>query len=397
MLPSPAVSLSPSSSHHRALAWLLGLHGLALLVVFPLGPQASRLWQPGTPGVAALAAAFPLAATLGGLLARRAARLPGSPRSLAALAFLSLLPGAFSVDYPTLLAARILSGLVAGLSCVAIHRVLPVSANPVVARITPRVVAFGMPVCLLASTALDWRFGFLPVLVAHLSIARMPRSATPGVAAPPRLDEPHPWSLVATTALAAVTAAYLTVLSGFLVFNAGHTEFHIPVVLLTTALLGLAAPPLVGRVRANTGPAGFYLATLAASVCALFGLLALRGPLPAPAAVSAIAVFLVVNSTRHLALAGLVSPALAPDRIAAHQSHTQIAQHLGFGLGALAAGQLVHPTPHHTLAGMPALLAASLAATGVALAAGLAAHRGAQARDMPSPAEIPSSRMRAPS
>ena len=368
------------------------------MVVFPLGPQESRLWHPGVAGVAALAAAFPLATVLGGLLARRASRLPSTPRALAALAFLSTLPGALSFDYASLVAARLLAGLVSGLSYAAIHRVLASSASPLVARVSPRVVAFGMPVCLLGSTALDWRFGFLPVLLGQLAVfALSPRSSKAPAAPPLPLDEPAPWSLLATTALAFVTASYLTILSGFLVFNAGHTEFHIPVVLLTTALLGLAAPPLVRRARARTGPVAFYLVTLAASVLALFGLLALRSALPAPLAVGAIAVFLVASSTRHLALAGLVSPGVPPGHSAPHQLHTQLAHHLGFGLGALGAGQLVFLTPRHALAGMPALLAASLLATGIALAAGLASVRSAQPKDMPSPAGMPSSRMRAPS
>ena len=70
--------VTPARSGHNGpdtfWAALLGLHGLALLVVFPLGPQETRLWHPGVNGVAALAAAYPLAACLAGLLARRARR-----------------------------------------------------------------------------------------------------------------------------------------------------------------------------------------------------------------------------------------------------------------------------------------------------------------------------------
>ena len=336
---------------------------------------------------------------LGGLLARRAPRLPSSPRALAGLAALATLPGAFSIDYPTLVAARVLCGFVVGASYVAIHRVLPASASPVVSRISPRVVAFGMPLCLLASTALDWRFGFLPILLGQACVLALSPALAPGPVRHPSLtlDEPSPWSLVATAALSSITAAYLTILSGFLVFNAGHTEFHIPVVLLTTALLGLAAPPLVGRLRSRTTPTAFYLATLAASACALLALLALRGPLPAPLAILTIAGFLVANSTRHLALAGLVSPSLPATKVPAHQTHTQLANHLGFGLGALSAGKLIYLTPLHTFEGMPSLLAASILATGIALVAGLAAHRATQPKDMPSPAEIAPSDIRAPS
>ncbi len=373
------------------------------MVVFPLGPQEARLWHPGVPGVAALAAAFPLSAALAGLLARRAPRLPNSPRALAGLVFLTTLPCAFSHDYPSLVAARVLAGLFAGVAYVAIHRVLPASASPAVARLAPRIVSFGMPVCIAAATLADWRFAFAPILLGLLAVCvfsggeETPASGSPALPPPP---EPAPWSLVATLALAFVTAAYLAVLSGYLVFNAGHGEVHIPVVLSTAALLGLAAPPLVGRIRARTSPAVFYACSLGASVLALLALLRLQGPLPAPAAIAAIATFLVVNATRHLALAGLVSAQVPGPLVPAHQLHTQLAHHLGFGFGALGAGRLVSLTPHHGLVGMPALLGASLAATLIALLAGLAARRHAppaQARAIPNPDERSSSRTRAPS
>ncbi len=96
-MPAPAPDQPTDSAAERAFALLLGLHGLALMVVFPFGPQATRLWHPGLPGIATLTASFPLAAVLGGLFARRSSLLPSSPRTLAALACLSTLPSALSV------------------------------------------------------------------------------------------------------------------------------------------------------------------------------------------------------------------------------------------------------------------------------------------------------------
>jgi predicted MFS family arabinose efflux permease len=350
------------------------------MVVFPLGPQESRLWRPGVPGVAALAAAFPLAAALAGLLARRAPSLPATPRALAALALLATLPCALSFDYPSLVAARVLAGLATGVSYVAIHRVLPASSAPLVGRLTPRVIAFGMPACLLAATVLDWRFAFVPILVGQaFLVARtsQPRPHLVSQLPAPRslLRESAPLALVATAALACVSAAYLTILSGYLVFNAGHTELHIPVVLLLGALLSLAVPPALRRLRARLAPPAVYATALAASALSLVALLALRSPLAAPLAVGALSCFLAVNAARHLALAQLVLPGLPPASLPAHQTHTHLAHHLGSGLGALAAGTLITITPARTLTGMPALLIAALLATSLALTAGLAAAR----------------------
>ncbi len=361
-------------AHDRALAWLLGLHGLALLVVFPLGPQEARRWHPGVPGIAALAAAYPLAAVVGGLLVRRLPRLPAAPRSLAALAFLGTLPCVLSVDYPTLLCARLLAGLAAGLSFVAIHRVLSAATVPLVSRIAPRVVAFGMPVCLLGATLLDWRAAFVPILLGQtiLLCSLAPRASAAPDPAPPRFYEPLPAALVATGALAFVSGAYLTVLSGYLVNNAGHTELHIPAGLLIGALLGLALPASLARMRARRSPGTVYTTALAVSALSLAGLLALRGPLPAVLAVGLIGCFIATSAGRHLALAGLVSPRLAAEDQPAHQTHNHLAHHLGSGLGALCAGLLIHAMPYTGFTGMPALFACTLAATALALFSGLA-------------------------
>lgn len=376
------------------------------MVVFPFGPQASRLWEPGLRGIGLLAAAFPLAAVLGLFVARRLPRLPASPRPLAALAFAAILPCALAFDYPALVLGRVLSGLVIGASYVAIHRALPAEAAPLVSRLAPRVVAFGMPVCLAAAGLLDWHHAFVPILVGYAFVAWSCR----GAGVPPvesswhggSADGSYLFAHAATAALAFVSAAYLTVLSGFLVFNAGHTELHIPAGLLLGALLGLGVAPALDLLRARLSPTAVFAAALAVSSATLFALLPLGHPLPAPLAVSTIGVFIAANASRHLALARLVQSGLAPRDLRAHQIHTHLAHHLGSALGALAAGSLIVLTPKHTLAGMPGLLAASLAATGLALACGLAAFRrsdpvGAQATPIPSPAEISTSEIRAAS
>jgi predicted MFS family arabinose efflux permease len=394
----------------RALALLLGLHGLALMVVFPFGPQASRLWEPGVPGIGLLAAAFPLAAVLGLVFARRVPRLPDSPRALAVLACLATLPCALAFDYPSLVLGRLLSGFVIGASYVAIHRLLRGEAAPLVARLAPRVIAFGMPVCLTAAGLLDWHYAFVPLIAGYALVAWLAGGADGPAAGSSRSGRsahgprflPH----AATATLAFVSAAYLTVLSGFLVFNAGHTELHIPCGLLLGALLGLGVVPVLDRLRARLSPARVFAAALVASLATLGALLLLRSPIPAAAAVSAIGFFIAATGARHLALARLVQPTITPESLRAFQLHTHLAHHLGSGLGALAAGMLIVLDPAtRTLEGMPGLLLASLVATGLALVCGLAAARSrastncaaAQASRMPSPAEISPSEIRAAS
>lgn len=367
-------SLPTVDACDRALAALPGLHGLALMVVFPLGPQEARLWQPGVTGVAAMAAAFPLAAALGGLVARRLPRLPTAPRPLAGLALLTTLPCALAPGHSSLLGARMLAGLAAGFACVAIHRALGAEAAPHVARIAPRIVAFGMPLCLLGAAVFDWRAVFFLISAGMAWVAlSAPRAVTEKSfyqSAPPR--ETAPGALIATAALAAVTGAYLTVLSGFLVFNAGQTEFHIPAALLLGALLGFPVSAVLRKLDARLPPGGVFTATLAASALSLMALLALNSPLPGIVAVALIACFIAVTGARHLALARHFGPRVPPLNLPAHHTRIQLAHYIGIGLGAVAAGQLVASAPGLGLTGMPALLAFGLVATAVALVAALA-------------------------
>ncbi len=365
----------PAAAHERAWAWLLGLHGLALMAVFPLGPQEARLWHPGVSGVAAMVAAFPAAALAAGLVARRLVRLPATPRACTVLAMLGLLPSVLSTGYTSFLIARVIAGLVAGVSVVAIHRQLYASADPLVGRRMGRIVAFGMPVSVLSATLLDWRAVSAPILIAlGWLLTRAPSSTRPANAsrearahAP---GETAPAAVLTTGALTFVSASYLTVLSGFLVFNAGHRELLISAVLLTGALLGLAVPVILARFTARTNLLTAWHATMAVSAAGLVGLLALRDPLPAGQSVGLIAAFLALNTARHGALAALTRPHLDADGLPAHRVRMQLAHYAGCALGAVAACLCIHPTSTGTLAGMPALLVISLAAGVVAVFAG---------------------------
>ena len=375
-MPPVTVVAQPSDHHNRVLSWLLGLHGLGLMVIFPLGPQDARLWHPGIPGIAALVAAYPLAAVIGGLLARRRSVLPTSPRTLAILACLAVAPAVLSTDYSTLFAARIVGGLLAGISLVALQRALSVSAVVSAGREAARIIAFGMPVCILAATLFDWRSAFMPILVGAVALlAIAPQSPEEPRVVKPNLAEAESFALVATGALAFVSAAYLTVLSAFLVRNAGHTELHISAALTIGAVLGLAVPSAVAVLRKRLSSRSVLTAVLAASALSFTALLALRSPIPAAFALALIGCFLAVNSARHLALAGLVRPRLTDEQVPAHQIHTHLAHHAGSGLGALCAGLFIHVSPAGGLTGMPSLLICSLIATVVAWRTGLFSTR----------------------
>ena len=370
-MPQPPHS---SDLFNRACAFLLGLHGLALVAVFPLGPQQTRLWHPGVAGIAALVAAYPIAAVASGLLARRLKPMPTGLRTLAALTALAFLPAVFSKDYPTFFAARLLGGFIAGFGLVALHRLMPAAIMPAAGRTAARIIAFGLPVCVLAATLLDWRSTFVPLLAGALALVVVTPTSTAidsSDVKPPTLPEAAPAALVATGALAFVSSAYLTVLSGFLVRNAGHSELHITAALLTGAGLGLVIPFAVSTLRKRLSAMATFGAVLAISALSLATLLALRGPVPAPLAVTLLGCFLAISGARHLALTGLVWPRLTEDQLPAHQTHTHLAHHAGCGLGALVAGCLIHVAPEGGLIGMGSLLGCALGALTLAWVAGL--------------------------
>jgi predicted MFS family arabinose efflux permease len=367
-------------------AWLLGLHGLALLLVFPLGPQQARLWQPGVTGIATLVAAYPFAAVLGGLLARRLPVLPSDPRHLAGIASLAALPAALSTGYESLLAGRLVAGAAAGLGYVAIHRAISGAAARQAAPASARIVAFGMPLGLWAATTYDWRAGFalLPVAYACLVFGRT-RFSVSGETSPAR--EPRPAALVATAALALVSSAYLTVLSGFLVFNTGRSEAHIALVLLIAAILGLAVPHGLTFLGRRYSPRLLWLGALGLSWLSLTSLLAMRGPLMAWIAVGLNALFLITQSARYAALAGFINPHIAAPTLPTHQTNTHLAHHFGAGLGAtLAALVITKASATAPLQGMTSLW---LIATAITLVAGLAGLFAVQPSTSARPAASP--------
>lgn len=351
------------------------MHGLTLLLIFPLGPQQTRLWHPGVTGIATLVAAYPFAVVIGGLVARRLSFRASSVRQLALLGCVAALPTALSTGYDSLLVGRLVAGAAAGFSFAGLHRLISGAAARHAARLSSRIVAFGMPPGIFAATWLDWREGFALIGVGFLVVACMgggDSAALPATDAP-EPAEPLPGALFVTGSLALVSAAYLTVLSGFLVFNAGHTEYHISAVLILGAFLGLAVPPLLQGLGARCAPGLVWGLSLGVSLLSITGLLALRGPLPALPAIGLIAVFLATQSARHLALAGLVNPKLDNVNLPVHQTHTHLAHHLGSGLGAAAAGLVIHRNPQDgTLGGMPGLWVVALIATTAAWLGGLA-------------------------
>jgi len=361
-----------SDRFNRACAFLLGLHGLALVVVFPLGPQQTRLWHPGVAGIATLVAAYPLAAVVGGLLARRLKTEPASLRALAILAALALLPSVFSLDYPTFFGARLFGGFIAGFGLVALHRVMPAAIMPAAGRTAARIIAFGLPVCVLAATLMDWRSTFVPLLAGAVALAVVaPDAPAESADEQTAATEAAPAALVATGALAFVSSAYLTILSGFLVRNAGHSELHITAALLTGAGLGVIMPFAVSALRQRLSSFATLGLVLAASACSLASLLVLRAPLPAALAVTLLGCFLAINGARHVALAGLVWPRLTEDQLPVHQTNTHLAHHAGSGIGALIAGCLIHVAPEGGLTGMGSLLGCALGALTLVWAAGL--------------------------
>ena len=364
----------------RCLEWLIGLHGLAFVVVFPLGPLQARLWHPGVAGIALLVAVYPLAVVIGGAVARRQSVLPSSVRVLAALAGLGFLPAVLSSDYLTFFAARVVGGLTAGVSLVALQRALPAEDIPSANRLAARIIGFGLPVCIFAVTVTDWRAAFLLLLVGSGVVAWCAPRRAEQLAQHPHIPMPEaaPAALVATGALAFVSGSYLTVLSGFLVFNAGQSEFYISVALLIGAGLGVVVPSLVAALRRSLGPRHTLTAIFIGSGLSLTALLALRTPLSAGPAVGLIGCFLAMNGARHVTLAGIVLPRLTMAQLPVHQSHAHLAHHGGSALGVLTAGWVAHNLPGGGLTGMGSLLICGLAATAVAWVAALKSAQPAE-------------------
>ncbi len=335
------------------------------MIVMPLGPQLMRTLNIGPPAFGLVVSSYTFAAGVAGLIAaatvdrfsRRAAFMFLYSGFLLGTLFCGL-----ATNYPTLVAARIVTGafggILGGISMAIIGDVFPESrrGRATGSLMTGFAIASvaGVPLGLFIGTNYGWQMSFIGLSALALPILMLAWFALPVL-------NNHMFHTRAST-FKALSATFLHVnhlnafaliialtMSGFLVFpflsvylvgNIGMTESELPLVYIAGGTLTLIASPLVGRYADRLGKLRVFRSI--APVSAIMLLLITQ--LPAGTKWLAIAVFgtlMVCNVGRMIPAMAMVTSSVLPNSRGAFLSANSSIQHIAGGIASYTGGLIV--------------------------------------------------------
>ncbi len=339
------------------------------MVVMPLGPQLMRSLRinPGQFGL--IVSSYTFAAGAAGLVAS-----PLVDRISRRTAFLALFTGflcgtfwcGFAPNYPTLVAARIVTGMfggiLGGMALAIIGDVFPEerrgrATGALMSAFAMASVA-GVPFGLYLGTHWGWHAPFLalvalgcPVLIVA-AVALPPLRGHLGGAAPHPLRQlvqtfSHPnhlraFALVVTLMFGGF--AVIPYISPYLVANVGMPEVRLPLVYVAGGAVTLFSAPLIGRLADRYGKLRVYRFVAPFSATFLL-LVTILPPVPTAVAVAVVAALMVSNSGRMVAAMAMVTSSVLPAHRGGFMSANSSVQHMAGGLGSFLAGYLIGQTP----------------------------------------------------
>jgi DHA1 family inner membrane transport protein len=362
------------------------------MVVMPLGPQLRRKLDIDAFQFGLIVASYTVSAGLAGLLASSFLDRYGRKRAFLTL-YCGFLVGTLmcglSFNYPSLLAARILTGafggILGGMALAIVGDVFPEErrgrATGVLMSAFALASVVGVPFCLALGTRFGWQFPFLllallglPVLAAALRIM------------PPLRDHLHgtthlpPWAQIRETFshpnhLRAFLLIFFIMFGGFsvipyislyLVSNVGVTEGNLFWVFVAGGLLTLVGAPLIGRVADRRGKLPVYRVVATAAAVMMLAVTNLPR-VPLPVAVGVVGTLMLCNAGRMVAGLSIVTSSVEPRRRGGFMSANSAVQHLASGLGAFIGGKIIVTTEAGPLASFERVGMMAFAATALTL------------------------------
>ena len=336
------------------------------MVIMPLGPQLMRSLAISPMRFGLVVSSYTLSAGATGLVAsslidrfdRKAAFLWLYVGFLVGTLLCGLAP-----SYPTLLAARVVTGafggILGGMALAIVGDVFPEERR---GRATGSLMSafalasvLGVPFGLTLGTMFGWHTPFLllvgvglavlagglialPSLRGHLE--KGPRSSSWG-----RMVETytHPnhlraFALISSMMLGAF--AVVPFISPYLVGNVGVRETQLPWIYVAGGALTLIGAPVIGRLADRYGKFPVY--RVVAPLTAVMMLVVTNLPHAGlPAAVAAIGVFMLCNAGRMVAAMAMITGSVEPRLRGGFMSANSAVQHIAAGLGSMVAGLVV--------------------------------------------------------
>lgn len=335
------------------------------MIVMPLGPQLMRVLKINPAAFGLIVSSYTFAAGAAGLVASAVVDRFGR-RS----AFLTLYAGfilgtllcGLAPNYPTLVAARVVTGafggILGGISMAIIGDVFPDSrrGRATGSLMTGFAIAsvVGVPLGLVIGNSFGWHMTFIALAVLGAPIFFVAAHALPALDG--HLGEAHVHPLeslrktfTVSTHLNAFALIISLTCSSFLIFpyvsayyveNVGMSEEQLPWVYIAGGVLTFVASPIVGRWADRFGKLFVFRVIAPASATLMF----LITHLPSEQIVLAIAVFgalMVCNIGRMIPAMAMVTASVAPRNRGAFLSANSSVQHVFGGVGAYLGGLIV--------------------------------------------------------
>jgi len=365
------------------------------MVVMPLGPQLMRSLGLSPSRFGLIVSSYTIAAGIAGLLGSSVLDRFGRKA-----AFLGLYAGfvlgtllcGLAWSYPTLLAARVVTGafggILGGMSLAIVGDVFPEErrgrATGVLMSAFAVASVVGVPTGLWLGTAYGWQTPFLvlaglalPIFFVALRVLPPLREHLTGA------SHAHPLRRIASTfghaghlrafaltiALMLGSFTMIPYISVSLVANAGVREEQLPWVFVTGGLLTLVGAPMIGRLADRFGKLPVYRIVATISAALMFAVSNL-GVVPLAASVGLVGALMLSNAGRMVAALAMITGSVERAHRGGFMSANSAVQHLASGLGAYLGGLILIQRDDGALLhfGLVGLLAVAFTALSIWLA-----------------------------
>lgn len=380
------------------------------MILMPLGPQLMRILKLSPGQFGWVVSVYTFSASLSGLLA--ALWMDRFDRKRAFLViYAGLIVGTLSCgmawDYPSLLAARVLTGafggILGGLALAIVGDVFPPQSRATATGglMTAFALAsvLGVPLGLALGTAAGWNAPFLALVVLGLvnmlvgaivvppirgHLVASPNGGEGGQSNPFRemysiLIEPnHIRAYLLVVSLMIGGFSVIPYISPYLVSNVKLREADLPWVYLVGGLLTLVFAPLVGRQADRHGKFRVYALIAPISALLMLATTHLPASISMILAVLTVGLLMLSNAGRMTVALAMVTACVESRRRGRFMSLNSSIQHLATGIGASLGGMLVTTDADGRLSGygLVGWIATVVTIASIGLAARLRAASG---------------------
>jgi len=339
------------------------------MVIMPLGPQLMRTLAISPAQFGLVVSSYTLSAGVAGLVASTLVDRFGRKSAFLGL-YVGFLVGTLlcglAPTYPTLLAARVVTGafggVLGGIAMAIIGDVFPDErrgrATGILMSAFSLASIVGVPFGLFLGNNLGWHAPFLMLVGLGLPILAVGAWALPPLRghlgrepvdflSQLRETYTHPNHLRCFALVVAVmfgSFAVIPFISPYFVANVGVTEAQLPWLYIVGGALALVSSPLVGRWADRSGKLRVYRVIAPASALLML-LISNLPPVPLVIAVGLVGLLIVSNSGRMVAAMALVNNSVEPRLRGGFMSAYSSVQHIASGLGAFVAGLILVQAP----------------------------------------------------